>query len=182
MANKCNWTMREAKRWVEDHKGKNLDAILAEYEEHKGIDESEGVIAEFLGLEEVSEETRPEKRETSQEEIADNLDYVIKLIESEGMNDEVEEDAWNLVREVMRLSGNDIPVDILEKVGAVLNQKNRTRLNDIKQLAQEVLDSAGQEEPEDDKVIEPTITKEEILKIVRVAVTDAIEKAQGKVS
>ena len=159
-----NWTMARAKKWVEEHKAVGeLPAF--------GI---------WADKEEIPEP--PEKRETSQEEIADNLDYVIKLIESEGMNDEVREDAWNLVREVMRLHGDDIPFDILEKVGAVLNQKNRTRLNDIKQLAQEVLDSAEREEPEDGKVAQPTTTKEEILAIVRIAVTDAIEKAQGKVS
>ncbi len=52
------------------------------------------------------------ERSVSQEEILDELDYVIRLIDTEGMNDEVKKDAWNLVREVLRLAGNEIPDDI----------------------------------------------------------------------
>ncbi len=55
-------------------------------------------------------------KEVSQQEILDELDYVIRLIETEGMNEAVKEDAWRLVREVMRLCGNDIPLDIQEMI------------------------------------------------------------------
>ena len=78
----------------------------------------------------------------TQSEIADELDYVIKLIESEGMNEDVKSDGWKLVREMMRLSGNEIPVDIQAKIGAVLNQKNKDRLKEAQSLIQVVLDSA----------------------------------------
>ncbi len=55
------------------------------------------------------------EHEISQEEILDELDYLIRLIDTEGMNDDVRKDVWQLVREVLRLSGGDIPVDIKEK-------------------------------------------------------------------
>lgn len=84
----------------------------------------------------------PWEKGVAQSEIADELDYVIKLIESEGMNEDVKSDGWKLVREMMRLSGNDIPVDIQAKIGAVLNQKNKDRLKEAQGLIQAVLDSA----------------------------------------
>jgi len=119
----------------------------------------------------------------SQKEIIDELDYIIRLIESEGLNEEALEDGWKLVREIMRLSGSDIPVDIEEKVGAVLNTKNRNRLNDIRRLAQEVLDSA-EEKPkpdEDEEKPKSELTQDEIVAIVKETVKDIIEKAQGRV-
>lgn len=119
----------------------------------------------------------PWEKGVSQAEIVDELDYIIRLIDTEGMNEEVKEDAWNLVREVMRLSGDDIPVDILEKVGAVLNSKNRQRLNDIKRLAQEVIDSAEREEPKKDDKKEVVNIKEEVKAIFK----EALEEAQGKI-
>jgi len=80
------WTMAKAKAWVKEHEGK-------EFELEDGIEHRE--------------------HETSQEEIRDYLDYIVKLLETEGMNAAVEEDAWNLVRELMRLTGSDIPDDIV---------------------------------------------------------------------
>lgn len=119
----------------------------------------------------------------TQEEVIDELDYLIKCIEDVGMNEDAIEDGWNLVREIMRLSGNDIPVDIAEKVGAVLNTKNRNRLNDIKRLAQEVLDSAEEKpKPEgDEDKPKSELAQDEIIAIVKETVKDIIEKAQGKV-
>jgi HK97 family phage prohead protease len=151
-----NWTMAKAKKWIEEHD--------SEKEAPDGVTEIE----------------IPRDLDITQEQISDELDYIVKLIESKGMNDEVREDFWRLVLEGMRLPGNDIPVDILEKVGAVLNQKNKDKLNQIKTLAQQVLDSAGEEEP---KEIEPprTVTEERVAQIVATAVQEAIAKAQGKV-
>jgi HK97 family phage prohead protease len=129
----------------------------------------------------------PWEKEISQAEIGDELDYIKSLIEKEGMNEEVLAQAWELTREIMRLAGDEIPEDILLKVGAVLNQKNRQKLNDIKRLAQEILDSAGQEEPKDDKqpeiIFETTkeLSKEDITNIIQAVVKNTIEKAQGKI-
>lgn len=164
-----NWTMARAKKWVE---------------EHKSPDEEEGVTAiiedeaEALSANITADSTLV----VTQAEIGDELDYVVNLIESRGMNEEVKAEAWELVREVMRLTGDDIPDDIAEKVGAVLNEKNRDRLNQIKNIAQQILDSAGKpEEPEDDKETEPEITIEKVIEIVKVTVAEVIAKAQGKV-
>ena len=91
--------------------------------------------------------------------------------------------AWNIVREVLRLQGNDMPLDIAEKVGAVLNQKNKDRLEQIQVLAQQILDSAQrEEEPKDEKMAKPEITLDEIIRIVKGEVTKAISKAQGKLN
>ena len=157
-----NWTMAKAKKWVEEHK------------EGKAPD-NEGITVE----------EPPHKRDISQAEIKDQLDYVKSLI-GEGLSDETTQLAWEVVREVMRLTGDDIPDDIAEKTGAVLNAKNRDRLNEIRRLAQEVLDSAEKPDEEPEKIaeviVEPIMTEEQIIKIVGRAVTEVIEKAQGKVS
>jgi len=62
----------------------------------------------------ISIEVDDKANDVSQEQIIDEMDYLIRLIETEGMNEEVERDAWQLVREILRLSGGDIPVDIKE--------------------------------------------------------------------
>ncbi len=87
----------------------------------------------------------------SQEEIIDELDYLIRLIETEGMNDDVKKDAWNLVREILRLSGSDIPVDIREMIIP--------------------------KQPE--KVVEPEQSLEKIQEIIGREISKAIRKAQG---
>ena len=163
-----NWTMAKAKKWVEDH---------------KGVDESEGVTLDRT-VEKIDGGEHPQEREISQAALGDELDYLIKLIESEGMNEEVKGDAWKLVGEIMRLTGDDIPDDIQAKIGAVLNQKNKGRLREIQKLAQEILDSAEhEEEPKDDKpkVIEPEITIDQVIGIVKGVVAEVVAKAQGKV-
>jgi len=125
--------------------------------------------------------TAPWEKQVAQAEIIDELDYLIRLLDTKGLHHEAIDDAWELMRRLMRLTGDDIPDDICQKVGAVLNQKNRERLNQIKTLAQEVLDSAERVEPEDDKATEPEITMDEIIDIVKETVKDVIGKAQGKV-
>jgi len=163
-----NWTMAKAKKWVEDH---------------KGVDESEGVTLDRT-VEKIDGGEHPQEREISQAALGDELDYLIKLIESEGMNEEVKGDAWKLVGEIMRLTGDDIPDDIQAKIGAVLNQKNKGRLKDIQKLAQEILDSAEhEEEPKDDKseAIKPEITIDQVIDIVKGVVAEVVAKAQGKV-
>jgi len=77
--------MAKAKAWVKEHEGKEFDP-----------DNDEGIEIEH-----------PKPKEVSQAAIVDELDYLIRLIETEGMNDEVKKDAWNLVREILRLSGDE---------------------------------------------------------------------------
>jgi len=93
--------------------------------------------------------------EVSQMSIADELDYVKSLIEKEGLNEEAEVVAWDVVREIMGFRGDHIPLDILAKAGAVLSAKNRGALKEAQALIQSVLDSAesSHEEP---KEVDPT--------------------------
>jgi len=121
----------------------------------------------------------PWEKGISQSEIRDELEYTKSLIVKEGMNEEVIEEAWNMVREIMGIRGSHIPLDICEKVGAVLNQKNRDRLEQIKALAQQVLDSA---EHEPEKTQEPELSLEKIEGIISSTITSVIRKAQGKIN
>ena len=74
-----------------------------------------------------------------------------------GISEKAMPGCLNLAGEILqRAKGSDIPFNIIEKVGAVLNAKNKERLHSIKQLAQEVLDSAS--EPDNgDKQVEPLV-------------------------
>ena len=51
----------------------------------------------------------------SQEELRDEIDYVINSINEVGMSEITLETAWEFVGEILRYSGNDIPVDIAEQ-------------------------------------------------------------------
>jgi len=197
-----NWTMAKAKKWIEEHEETKQETYKCECIKCGHKVESEKHCQDIKCPECGGEMRRverpgpgkelehlelPRDLDITQEQLSDELDYIIKLIESKGMNEEVMGDAWRLVGEVIRLTGGDIPDDILTKVGAVLNQKNRDKLNQIKALAQQVLDSAGEEEPkEEPKVEEPpvikAITEEKIIQIVKTTVAEAIAKAQGKVT
>ena len=94
------------------------------------------------------------EKNASQEEILDELDYLIRLIDTEGMNDDVKKDMWNLVREVLRLTGSDIPDDIKPLI--------------LKEKRPEV-------------IVKPELTEDKITQIVGRAISEAIAKAQGKV-
>jgi len=107
--------------------------------------------------------------------IGDEFDYLLRSIKDKGLSDENKLLAWDLIRQIMRFTGDDIPVDIAEKFGAVLNKVNRERLEKIKDLAQAVLDSA--EKPEEP---EKSLSKDEIIEIINSSVAVAIDKAKGK--
>jgi len=155
-----NWTMAKAKKWVE---------------EHKGEDEDKGVI------EEITEEI-PHRKALSQEEISDELAYVRTLIEEGDLNDDNKELIYEIISEWLRLTGDDIPDDILGKVGAVLNAKNRSRLNQIKQLADQVLESAEKPEGEPSKAEpKPTVTLEQIKEVAKEIVDNKIAKLRGQI-
>jgi len=203
-----NWTMAKAKKWVEEHKEPKQETYQCECIEcgHKmesekhckdikcpecggkmrrverpgpgqeGVEPEEGIKVENDAIQEIEE--IPEKKIASQEELKDELDYVKSLIDEVGLNDEGIEVAWDLMREVMRLHGDDIPFDIAEKLGAVLNAKNKDRLNQIKAMAQAILDSAGKPEgPE-----EESMSSEELVEKILNSAMASLDKAQGKVS
>ena len=118
----------------------------------------------------------------SQALVGDELDYLIDCVREVGLNADAIESSWELVREIMRIAGDDIPVDISEKVGAVLNTKNRERLAEIKRLAQEVLDSAEKpdEHEEEEKEIPPPIEETWTDTDSQEVVSESIRRLQGK--
>jgi len=161
-----NWTMARAKKWVE---------------EHKSVDD-EITKVDNTTIENITIEVEEKDKPVSQAAIIDELDYLIRCLDDVGLNEDAIKEAWGLVRKIMRLSGDDIPVDIEEKVGAVLSKKNKNKLNQIKNLAQEVIDSAQTEpEAEPEKEDDKAITQEMVIDIVKNAVSNAIARAQGKV-
>lgn len=128
-----------------------------------------------------------QEESVSQDSIADDLDYITKAIEKSGLNKESLVLGLKLANEILRLTGNDIPDDIQEKVGAVLNQKNKQRLEQIQDLAQEVLDSAKEEFAGDGDTVTPPepkgmdVTPEMIAQMVGEAVKTEMDRLRGKV-
>ena len=131
-------SMKDCQEWVDEH-SKAVDRIVG-----STLNEPESLDIEFLLY------TPPLPRAISQAVLGDELDFIIETIEEVGINNEQMPAALNLVNKILqRTTGNDIPDDILSKVGAVLNRKNKERLQEIRQLAQEVIDSATTEEEGD---------------------------------
>jgi HK97 family phage prohead protease len=73
------------------------------------------LVEDILSAEIVDLTGKHEKKEYSQSEIADEIDFVKSLI-SGGLSPETVKQAWDLVREIMRIAGNDIPEDIRPSV------------------------------------------------------------------
>ena len=80
------------------------------------------------------------------------------------------EDFWS------GFQGDHTPFQYMEKVGAVLNRKNRERLEQIKSLAQEVIDSAEPQEPEQESV-----SNADIARMVKEELETEIARLKGKV-
>lgn len=154
------WTMESAKEWVKEH-SKSLITV-----ENVGVSLTTPVSDmqyEFIILEDLADLTEQiqgtsgtidphQEKVISQVEIQDDLDFIKERIEVVGLNQESQLVAWNLVESIFRQAGDDIPDNIF-KAGAVLNSKNKGRLNGIRKLAQEVLDSASTSEGEEGKSI-----------------------------
>mgnify|MGYP001560382615 CR=1 FL=1 len=120
----------------------------------------------------------PWEKGITQGELEDEMDYLYTRLREAGLSPNAKAAAHALAGEILRISGDDIPLDIAEKIGAVLNKQNRERLNEIRRLAQEVLDSAERAEgPEPEK-----LTEEDIVRIVEDTVQAAILSAQGKIT
>ena len=88
--------------------------------------------------------------QVSQLAICDEFDYILGCLRGAGLSPESAEAGWDVVRQIMRQTGDDIPDDIVERIGAVLSKKNLAKLTDIQRLAQEVIDSAAKPEEEDE--------------------------------
>ncbi len=197
-----NWTMSKAKKWVEEHKEAKQETYKCECIECGHKVESEKHCKDLEcpkcggkmrreerpgpgqeAIEEIEQKEIPEEKTITQEALKDELDYTLTSIQEVGLSDEAMEGAMALVSEILeRSTGSDIPEEILAKVGAVLNQKNRDRLESIKAIAQQILDSAGKPEQE---AIEPEVSPkeaaEEIARAVAQEFRSQIDKLQGKV-
>ncbi len=57
----------------------------------------------------------PEHHKITQEQIIDEFDYIHTLIAKEGISDKSKDAVWKLVKEILRLTGDDIPDDIKTK-------------------------------------------------------------------
>lgn len=105
------WTMAKAKQWMKDH-GKVVSEVV------------ERLVAPLVEVGEVDGDPQepevglwPEAKAVSQEEVRDELDYCNSLVVQYGLNKETREVAFDLVREILRFAGDDIPEDIaVEKV------------------------------------------------------------------
>ena len=150
------WTMTSAQAWVYEHaKSFTLVDITARGDKEPHF----AITAPLPGL----EVPKPQARTVTQAQLRDDIDFVHRAIVTAGLNEETEILALDLASEIiMRSLGNDIPVEILEKVGAVLNAKNKGRLTQIQELAQAVLDSAVTAD-EGEKQLE-TLTDAELIK------------------
>ena len=81
----------------------------------------------------------PWNKGVMQVEIADEIDYIKSLLRHKGMNDDVKKEAWDLVREIMRLTGNEMPEDIRAIISPIVETKpeitNQDILEAIKRIA-----------------------------------------------
>lgn len=124
---------------------KQFEIITEDKTEEEEIKEPEEIEIEGELIPEVVED---EPAKTSQEQICDEIDYLVKLIKDNGMNEEVETALLNLT------------LAEEEKSGAVLSKANKGRLNQARSLIQEVIDSAGEEEEEEKRLPENDISED----------------------
>ncbi len=108
------WTMAKARAWVKEHAKKYL------------IAETTTTDSDNISIVAVKISDTPQiyKKQTSQEEIIDEIDYLKTLIDKEGLGEQAKIVAQNLLKvmcskelleEMMRISGGDIPVKIISK-------------------------------------------------------------------
>lgn len=86
-----------------------------------------------------------------QESLKDEIDFLRTWVHLTGMEAEVKTLAWELVREIVKLAGDDMPDDITMKIGAVLSKRNRSDLEEAKERIDDVLASEEKPKPEDNK-------------------------------
>ena len=174
-----DWTMGSAQEWVDEH-AKSYKLVEVTQWPHHATSEGEtepqfAIQGPLPGLGHADEEPTTGKK-VSQQQLQDDIDYLHKAIIENGMNVDTFILAVNMASGIiMRLTGADIPDEIQSKVGAVLNAKNKGRLHQIRQLAQEVLDSAAAAE-EDGKQVEPP--KLEPLPVIEMAKQRAHDVAE----
>ena len=151
-----NWTMAKAKKWVADHKS----------------------------AEDIPEGIEIEEKVITQAGVKDEIDYIKGLIEDVGLNEEAMEEAWELMRDIMRLAGDDIPEDIRDTIGVMITEQQELKVRDAIDYLEAYLDktNVAEEKPDEPEIVEPKeLDEAHIGEIVAKAVVGAIEKAQGKI-
>ncbi len=122
-----------------------------------------------------------EEKVVTQAGVKDEIDYLKGLINDVGLNEEAKGEAWEFVRDIMRLAGNDIPDDIRDEIGVTITAEQELKVRDaIDYLTAYLMGAKVDEEPDEPKV-EPELDEARIGEIVAKAVGDAIGKAQGKI-
>lgn len=196
-----NWTMAKAKKWVEDHKESKQEVYKCECVEcgHKVESEKHcqdikcpkcgGKMRRVGRPGPGKEEIEIEEKVISQAGVKDEVDYLRGVIEDVGLNEEAMEDAWELVRDIMRLAGDDIPDDIRDTIGATITEQQELKVRDAIKYLEEYLAKTDvpeqvpkSEEPKEDKKEAEMPSMQEIAKMVAGAVKDEIDRLRGKVS
>jgi|TARA_Y100000310_G_scaffold317685_1_gene370826 HK97 family phage prohead protease len=166
---KGDWTMAEAQQWVDGHKDV-CDAVTVAIPDNEAFLALEADGFDFDKVE--AKDMIPTAKEVSQQEMADEFDYVHGLVLQWDFNQSNTDALKELASAIIeRLSGSDIPVDILEKVGAVLSTKNKQNLKQAQTLIQSVLDSA---EPQTEAITEEG--EDDDSKEIALIVSDAVRE------
>lgn len=173
------WTMEQAQEWVEEHY-KNVIVWIKEIVVNEALEIDTNTFPEWLERQLAKE--LPAEKDISQANIADELDYIAIAIDQVGLNEDNTAIAWETVRTIMRATGNDIPEDIQEKVGVALKAKNKSRLEEVLNLAQGVLNSAENEPTEPKETVETE--GQQALKPgeIKAVVKEVIQELRGQVT
>jgi hypothetical protein len=134
MANKCDWTMKEALKWIADH-GKNISGY------YEGMEET--VLENIeMTIEEIEDEIKSIAEAGSVEIKGEVLETTFTEVKEYNANE-----IYQLVKDNKELI--KIIKELELKAGAVLNAKNKKDLKNAQALIQSVLDSATTGEEED---------------------------------
>ena len=159
--NAARWTIDTAQDWVDDH-AKNYILIAVPTENGQAE-----VTGDYTMAVRKTETPKPQPQKVGQAQIMDDIAYIQGALDREGLSKQATPAAMAMARDIItRSTGDDIPAEIIDKVGAVLNAKNKQKLNEIQRLAQDVLDSATASDEEEEPLESPkhTPTKTETTK------------------
>ncbi len=96
----------------------------------------------------------------TQDEIKDELAWVYELVVANRLGPEALILGQQVGRLLVDATGGDTPDDVIDKIGAVLNRKNKQSLKEAQDLIQQVLDSAEPaEEPQGESLDPDTIAQ-----------------------
>ena len=138
-----NWTLAKAKKWVKDHEKQATIDVIKMAEENPYLPED--YKKELEGDNMADDKGKDKKKEIKEEENKPNKTFsaneIYKIIKE---SIELKEDNILLKQENEELLEKMKELEI--KAGAVLNKKNKDKLNRIKTLADEALESAAKEQ------------------------------------